>query len=128
MVYHTRFTRWLQRASHPQLTLTEAEPPKGTPDMDTEYAEQLRYGKEKVQWYAGKVSQNKKTAAISQQSGAAESRFSKSSASAMPPVRPVVNREVSLSRLDFQKYVILAPFAAWEARDWPMVKTEAPPF
>jgi heptosyltransferase-1 len=26
---------------------------------------------------------------------------------------------VGIPRLDFPKYVLLAPFAAWEARDWP---------
>ena len=30
-----------------------------------------------------------------------------------------INREVGIPRLDFAKYVMLAPFAAWEARDWP---------
>jgi ADP-heptose:LPS heptosyltransferase len=30
-----------------------------------------------------------------------------------------VDRSVGIQRLDFPKYVLLAPFAAWEARDWP---------
>jgi len=55
VVYHTRYPRWLERASHPNLTITDAEPPQGTPDMDTDHSEQLRYATDKVRWYAGRV-------------------------------------------------------------------------
>ncbi len=35
------------------------------------------------------------------------------------PSRPQVDRKPVMPRLDFAKYVLLAPFAAWQARDWP---------
>ncbi len=98
VVYHTRYPRWLARASHPNLTITDEEPPKGTPDMDTDHSEQLRYSRDKVRWYAGRVA-----GALPVWNGA----------------RPVIDREVRLPRVDFPRYVVISPFAAWESRDWP---------
>jgi hypothetical protein len=98
VVYHTRFPRWLERASHPNLTITDADPPKGTPDMDTDHAEQLRYARDKVRWYAGRVA-----GSLPVWNGA----------------RPRIDRTVRIPRVDFQRYVVISPFAAWESRDWP---------
>ena len=98
VVYHTRYPRWLERASHPHLTITDAEPPKGTPDMDTDHAEQLRYARDKVRWYAGRVAGN-----LPVWNGA----------------RPKIDRTVHIPRVDFARYVVISPFAAWESRDWP---------
>ena len=98
VVYHTRYPRWLERASHPHLTITDAEPPKGTPDMDTDHAEQLRYARDKVRWYAGRVAGN-----LPVWNGA----------------RPKIDRTVFIPRVDFTRYVVISPFAAWESRDWP---------
>lgn len=132
VVYHTRFARWLQRASHPLVTITEATPPKGTRDMDADYAEQLRYAPDKVAWYAGQVGWEGGTLSPLNQGtmktsgknafignhGAGKNRIvGRSSDNFVQPL--TINREVSIPRLDFPKYVLLAPFAAWEARDWP---------
>lgn len=122
VVYHTRYARWLQRASHPLITITEAAPPKGTRDMDADYAEQLRYAPEKVAWYSGQVGWMKLL--LSEQQGKDQAggkgvrkKDEKLSRSFVHPL--TINREVGIPRLDFPKYVLLAPFAAWEARDWP---------
>lgn len=145
VVYHTRFARWLQRASHPRLTVTETAPPKGSRDMDADYAEQLRYAPDKVAWYAGQagrqgwtrlpLSRQKQGKAsgteglkgkigIDQNGLDGERRLAgkgrmagKRNGDVLHPL--TINREVGIPRLDFPKYVLLAPFAAWEARDWP---------
>jgi ADP-heptose:LPS heptosyltransferase len=98
VIYHTRFPRWLARASHPNLTITDEAPPKGTPDMDTDYAEQLRYATDKVRWYASRVAGKQPV-----WNGA----------------RPVIDTEVRQARVDFPRYVVISPFAAWTSRDWP---------
>ena len=124
VVYHTRFARWLQRAPHPQLSVTETAPPKGTRDMDSDYAEQLRYAPDRVAWYAGQVGRMK--GPVSEPQHRKNQRDNGTKADEAPGGTPVqsshallVNREVGIPRLDFPKYVILAPFAAWESRDWP---------
>lgn len=109
VVYHTRFGRWMQRAFHPLLTITGSPPPKGTRDMDVDYAEQLRYAPDKVSWYAGRVAGDRGSVFDLETNKLRQTRA----------VRPTVQREVKISRLGFSKYVLLAPFAAWEARDWP---------
>lgn len=128
VVYHTRFARWLQRASHSLLTITEAAPPKGTRDMDADYAEQLRYAPEKVAWYAGQAGWTKLPLSEQREEKGMGGKgirrkveklrdAEKLSGSFVHPL--TINREVGIPRLDFPKYVLLAPFAAWEARDWP---------
>ncbi len=124
VVYHTRFARWLQRASHPQLSITETAPPKGTRDMDSDYAEQLRYAPERVAWYAGQVGRMKVPVREPQQRKNQRDNGTKGGETpggtvVQPSNALLVNREVGIPRLDFPKYVILAPFAAWESRDWP---------
>ena len=66
--------------------------------MDTDHAEQLRYGEVKVRWYADRV---------------------RGKLPAWAGARPQVNREVTIRRVDFPRYVVISPFAAWESRDWP---------
>jgi ADP-heptose:LPS heptosyltransferase len=90
--------------------------------MDADYAEQLRYAPEKVAWYSGQVGWMKLL--LSEQQGKDQAggkgvrkKDEKLSRSFVHPL--TINREVGIPRLDFPKYVLLAPFAAWEARDWP---------
>jgi hypothetical protein len=119
VIYHTRFARWLQRASHPLLTITEEAPPKGTRDMDADYVEQLRYAPDKVRWYSGQTGWRNRQSPLS--NAVHKVRRGENGKAPVAPAIPniTVNREVGIPRLDFPKYVLLAPFAAWEARDWP---------
>jgi hypothetical protein len=108
VVYHTRFPQWLARASHPAVTITNLKPPKGTPDVDVDYAEQLRYARDKVAWYG--------------QWGGRKAGLPASPTGTSPRRGPAgygLDRRIHLVRLDFPRYVLLAPFAAWEARNWP---------
>ena len=88
--------------------------------MDVYYAEQLRYALDKVNWYAGLVDP---TPALAAPAIGERSPFFQNKKDAGVDtghmVELQVNREVGTPRLDFANYVILAPFAAWEARDWP---------
>ena len=121
VVYHTRFSRWLKRAAHAGLSITGTPPPKGAQDMDVNYAEQLRYAPDKVKWYAGLVHPSRALAysANGEQSAVIRNKRAGVDAGQGGMVELQVNCEVGTPRLDFAKYVILAPFAAWEARDWP---------
>ncbi len=108
VVYHTRHPEWLQRVKATGLTITDAEPPAGTVDLNADYPEQLRYASDKARWYA--------------MLAAAGLRPGKRPGIAAPPfapARPQVSRAVLEPVLDFPKYVLLAPFAAHVERDWP---------
>ena len=108
VVYHTRFPQWLARVSHPAVTITNQKPPKGTPDVDVDYAEQLRYARDKVAWYG--------------QWGGRKAGLPAAPTGTSPRRGPAaygLDRRIHLLRLDFPRYVLLAPFAAWEARNWP---------
>ena len=103
VLYHTRLPQWLERVEHPLVMVTDEAPPSGTPDMDVDYAEQLRYARDKVAWYR-------------QWAGA---DFRKGLTGARSRGQSKTDREIRIPRLEFSRYVILAPFAAWESRDWP---------
>ena len=126
VVYHTRFARWLTRASHPLLTITQAVPPKGTCDMDADYAEQLRYAPDKVAWYAGQAwwtgslpSQSRLAKVQTKAPVTSRVRNCAGEFKEVSGNRLEIDRTLRIPRLDFPKYVLLAPFAAWESRDWP---------
>ena len=114
IVYHTRFQKWLVRARHPGVIGTSDPPPAGAPDMDMDYAEQLRYGHEKVVWYGQWASGQSSLGQATGLDGTSSYARIRS-----PPCGSVIDQEIKTVRLDFPRYVILAPFAAWEARDWP---------
>jgi len=108
VVYHTRYPQWLSRVGHPQVTITNQTPPKGTPDLDVDYAEQLRYAGDKVAWYG--------------QWGGSRAGFPAALTGTFPRRGPAgygLSQRINLVRLDFPRYVLLAPFAAGEARNWP---------
>ncbi len=93
---------------HPLVTVTNEAPPVGTPDMDVDYAEQLRYASDKVAWY-------RQWAGSEFRKGLGSNRGKR----AAKLWNDEIDRKIRIPRLDFPRYVILAPFAAWESRDWP---------
>ena len=98
VVFHTRYPQWLERASHPGLTITGELPPRrgNGIDLNHDSGSQLRYAKARAQWYADAIQPGLK------------------------PARPArVDREIRVPRFDFDRYVLLAPFSAWARRDWP---------
>lgn len=106
-VYHTRLPEWLACAHHSQVEITGNEPPKDTPDMDVDYAEQLRYAPDKVAWYG---QWGRRSTMPSAPGAAGKQRRS---------AGLVVETRIKVVRLDFPRYVVLAPFAVWAARGWP---------
>ncbi len=119
VIYHTRFPQWLSRVQQAGLTIISDPPPAGTPDLNEDYSEQLRYGQNKTLWYSQYVCQ--RTGIIRQNSQKHTQNFTTEVVILNPGLsrRPSVNLRPKMRRLDFAKYVIIAPFAAWQARDWP---------
>jgi hypothetical protein len=107
VVYHTRHPKWIARVNNPLVTATSTPPKTGTPDMDIDYAEQLRYAPDKVAWYRQSASSK-----IKPKNATHNLRCHNS-------IEYRVDQTIQVLRLEFPKYVILSPFAAWQSRDWP---------
>jgi hypothetical protein len=105
VVYHTHLAKWLSRVNQPGLTITDETPPEGTPDLSSDYLEQVRYASQKTAWYAQFLSlkKNRGTSVVD---------------IPFEPARPKIDRKIEMDRLDFARYVLVAPFAAWANRDW----------
>ena len=134
VIFYTPYYPWFERVSHPHLTIREFRPPspseaasaskKAPPspreirqmlelaiarenggasaesisvvDVNRHYNAQLRYAEDKASWYASSIVQG------------------------VVPRRPwKVDRQLKCRRLDFRKYILLAPCAAVSVRDWP---------
>ena len=107
VVYHTRHPKWIARVNNPLVTATSTPPKTGTPDMDIDYAEQLRYAPDKVAWY--------RQSAISK----IKPKNATHNLRCHNSIEYRVDQTIQVLRLEFPKYVILSPFAAWQSRDWP---------
>ncbi|HYF35004.1 MAG TPA: glycosyltransferase family 9 protein [Prosthecobacter sp.] len=113
VVYHTRHVEWLERVSAPGLTITGAEPPQSSADLNADYEEQLRYGLDKARWY-GSLALGKDQRfhhGAQQPRGIAVPAFR--------PRRPDIDYSLDGEVLDFQRYILLAPCSLQEAREWP---------
>lgn len=111
VVFHTRFPTWLERVRHPGLTITGDLPPgvgedgilsesklANVIDVNYDVGYQLRFAGDRARWYAAAIHPD------------------------LRPARPaMVDRSIRIPRFDFNRYVLLVPFAAWSEREWPGV-------
>lgn len=96
---HSKHTRWLERASFPNLQIITSENEIGI-DFYQNYNKSLRAGTCRKQWYADNLAR-----------GAGIESFA--------PVAPMVDKTIHEKRIDFERYVLISPFSAWRGREWP---------
>jgi hypothetical protein len=94
VVFRSRHARWLSRVDEPRLLISRRNLARFDYDLEYDYPGQLRYGVSRASWYAGRLHP------------------------LLTPARPRVQRQQVKARLPFQRYILLAPFALWAAREW----------
>jgi hypothetical protein len=113
IVFHTRWAPWFTRVSHPKLHVTDEPLPEFTLasftymrsgrtesefgiDVNADIWQQLRFAPSRAKWYAHVISDG------------------------IEPERPLaVDKEVHEGRLPVHPYIVLAPFAPLQEREWP---------
>jgi hypothetical protein len=94
---HTSQANWLSRVCQPCLTITDAPAPADATPLYRDYDGHLRYAGSRAYWMSGSIDLD------------------------LVPCRPAgIDRTITCDRLGFDRYVLLAPFAMWKTREWPM--------
>lgn len=102
-VFHTRQAHWLAGVSHPGMTLAPWRRDMGA-DGNADYRGQLRTGafgtgKSRARWYCDQVARQE----------------------AIPPFSPARPKSVDHpTPVILGEYTLLAPFANWHTRNWPL--------
>ena len=97
VVFHTQHQAWLARIHEPNFIISRQTRAHIDYDLSYDYANELRYGISKAQWYAARLHP------------------------LLKPARPLVDRTQKMARVPFERYVLIAPFASRAERQWPEI-------
>lgn len=106
VVFHTSQAHWLERVSHPNLTIrawdaqSEAlhqSNPDNFPDLNAGYETSLTQRCRKT-WYLGHLPQGE---------------------SLLPRAPQNIDRAVGKTRTNLKNSIVLSPYSAWRVREWP---------